>query len=87
MNSKEMEYVNSEQILEKTIRAEIILTPLLVFLPLFIGCFLIYDWYNRDFLLQELDLFGELLLGFVIVFFNIIFDIPFIKNIINAVKK
>ena len=75
---KKMDYIDTED-LKKIVRFEIVLTPLLVIFPFLVGFFLIYDWYNRDFLLNQFDLLGELMLGLLIIAVNIIFDIPFIR--------
>lgn len=61
--------------------------PLLVFAPLIVGILLIYDWVSRDFLTGELDLFGELILAIIIIFFNILFDVPFIKSLRKLSKE
>ena len=66
---------------EKIVRTEVIFTPLLVVAPLLVGFFLIYDWYIRDFILNELNLAGELILGIIIIIGNILFAIPFIKSL------
>ncbi len=81
-DEKSLEYLKKESIGdEKIVRTEIIFTPLLVVAPLLVGFFLIYDWYARDFILNELNLSGELMLGVIIIVGNILFDIPFIKSL------
>jgi len=85
---KELEYVKKEnENIEKKFRTEIILTPLLVVAPLLIGFLLIYDWYVRDFVLNDYNLIGELMLGVIIIIGNILFDIPFIKSLKKISKE
>ncbi len=84
MNGENLEkkYINSKgDIDKKNIRTEILFAPLLVLLPFIVGFFMIYDWYIRDFTLGEVDLFCQLIIGLVIIFGNILFDIPFLKNL------
>ena len=61
-------------------------TPLLIFLPLFVGSSFLYHWFLRGFSMGISAFDGELLLGIIIIIGNIIFDIPFIKTI-ASVKK
>lgn len=85
---KELEYIKNKSTDDKRLfRTEIMLTPLLVLAPLIVGFLLIHDWYFRDFLWDELDLFGELLLGFIIIIGNILFDIPFLKSLRSYSRK
>lgn len=88
MNDKNLEYLKKESIgNEIIVRTEIIFTPLLVILPLLVGFFLIYDWYVRDFLWNDLNLISELMLGVIIIVGNVLFDIPFIKSLTNFSRK
>jgi len=87
IDNKNMEYIDDDLDYKKRIRTEIIFTPLLIFVPLIIGILLINDWFIRDIIRGEIDLFGELLLGLLIITVNIIFDIPFIRNLIRQIKE
>jgi hypothetical protein len=80
-NSKKMKYLDERENVEKIIRTELIFAPFLVILPIIVGSFFIYDWYNRDFILNNLDLTGELIIGVIILVGNIVFDIPFLKSL------
>jgi len=71
----------------KLFKTEILLTPILILIPFLVGFYLIYDWYIRDIVLNELDLFTELLLGLIIIFGNLIFDIPLIRSLIKFSSK
>jgi len=87
-NDKSLEYLEKERFYdEKIVRTELLAAPLLVFIPLIIGFLLVYDWYVRDFLENSLNLFGELILGFIISIGNILFDIPFIKSLKKFKKE
>jgi len=82
MNTKNQKYIkNSNRVDLKIVKIEILFTPLLVVAPFLVGFFLIKDWYIRDYLWNELDLFRQLLLGCIIIIGNILFDIPFIKSL------
>lgn len=80
-NSKEMGYLKHREDVKKLVRTELIFAPFLVILPFIVGFLFIHDWYNRDFILNHLDLTGELIIGIIIIFGNIIFDIPFLKSL------
>jgi len=86
MNEK-MQYVKKGNDDEKIIRTEILLTPLLVIAPLIVSFLLFYDWFTRDYLTNELDLFGELMLAVIILIVNVMFDIPFIRSLRELSKK
>ena len=70
----------------KRIKLEILFTPIILTVPFIIGILLIYDWYNRDIILNQLDLEGELILGIIILVVNIFFDIPFVKSLRETLK-
>jgi len=84
MNESEMEYVKKEGNISKIIRTEILLTPLLIIFPFIVGIFLIYGWFDKG---LDSAYYGELILGIIIIFGNIIFDIPFIKSLRELSKK
>jgi hypothetical protein len=72
---------------DRIIRAELIFTPLLILLPFIVGVSLIYDWINRDFLTNQLELTAELIIGIVIIIVNLMFDIPFLNSLKEAIEK
>ena len=78
--NKKTEYLETEDG-EKRIKLEILFTPIILTVPFIVGVLLIYDWYNRDITLNQLELEGELMLGIIILIVNIIFDIPFVKSL------
>ena len=82
-----MGYLKNDKDYKKTIRTEILFTPMLIILPFVVGFFLIFDWYLRDFSSDELDLMGELILGLVIIIANIVFDIPFVQSLLKSLKN
>ena len=83
--NKRNDYLEKENA-AKVIRTEIIFTPILVFLPLIVGFFLVVDWYFRGFIQGTSGFEGQLILGLIIVFGNIMFDIPFIKSLRELTK-
>jgi hypothetical protein len=87
MKEVDMEYIKNQNNTERVIRTEILFTPLLVFLPLFIGLVFIYDWYTRGVIEGNSGYFGTLVLGIIIVIGNLIFDIPFIKSLRELTKN
>ncbi len=80
MNKKEMEYVENDENTLKVIKTEILFTPILIIIPLIVGILLINDWYFRDFIKGEFNLYGELVIGLIIIFGNIVFDFFLIKS-------
>lgn len=84
---KEMVYLKKENNTVKVIRTELLLTPILVFMPLFIGLLFIYDWYSSGFIEGASGYFGTLLIGIIILVSNILFDIPFIKSLMEITRS
>lgn len=84
---KEMVYLKKGNNTEKVIRTELLLTPVLVFMPLFIGLLFIYDWYSRGFVEGASGYFGTLLIGIIILVSNFLFDIPFIKSLMEITRS
>jgi len=87
MEYNEKEYLKNESNDLRMVRTEILFTPLLVFLPLVVAGFLIYDWFCRGFSQGSSMLNSELMLGIIILVANITFDVPFIKSLIKFKKK
>ena len=71
----------------RLIKTELWLAPILVILPIVVSIILISMWFLRGFSLGDSTHDGELFLGTIILFGNIIFDIPFIKSLKNIRKK
>lgn len=82
-----MEYLKKERNTKKLIRTEILFTPILVIFPIIVGLILIFNWYIRVFLEGRIGFESELILGLIIIFGNLVFDIPFIKSLIKQVEK
>lgn len=87
MRSKGKEYLETNYDDLKVIKTEVMLTPLLIALPLVVAVFLINDWFNSGFLEGISKYDGELLLAIIILVGNIMFDIPFIRSLIQYKKK
>lgn len=87
-NELSLEYLENERFYdEKIVRTELLFAPFLVFIPLLVGFLLVYDWYVRDFLENNLNLFSELIFGFIVIIGNVLFDIPFIKSLKKFSKE
>ena len=82
-----MEYMKKEKSIVKMLRTEILLAPILIILPIIIGIIFIYEWYRRGFLTGDPSFNINLILGLIIIIGNILFDIPFIKSLIEHTKK
>lgn len=87
MDKNGEEYLKNEYNNLKIVKSEILFTPLLVFLPLVVAFFLIYNWFFSGFSKGISDFDGELILGVIILVSNIIFDIPFIRSLIKFKRK
>jgi hypothetical protein len=88
MNKQNMEFIKKENNYTKLIRTEILFTPLLIILPIFVSILLIFDWYIKGFLENNTMMYnGELLIGVIILVVNFFFDIPFIKSLKAFSKK
>lgn len=81
------EYLKTDYSDLKVVKTEIMLTPLLIVLPIVVAIFLINDWFNSGFLKGNSVYNGELLLAIIILVGNIMFDVPFIKSLIQYKKK
>ena len=87
MKKKGKEYLKTDYNDLKVIKTEVMFTPLLIALPLVVAFFLINDWFNSGFSNGISKYDGELLLAIIILFGNIMFDIPFIRSLISYSKK
>ena len=81
------EYLKTDYSDLKVVKTEIALTPLLIVLPLIVAIFLINDWFFSGFSKGISKYDGELLLAIIILIGNIMFDIPFIRSLIQYKKK
>ena len=81
MKKKEMYYLKVKRSDKNIVRTEILLAPLLIGLPLVIGILFIIDWFCKGFLTHSSVFDGELMLGVIILFSNVLFDVPFIKSL------
>ncbi len=85
--NKNMEYLKKERNMSKIIRSEIFFAPLLIIIPFLVGSIFIYEWYSRGFITGSSFFDVELILGLIIIFGNIMFDIPFIISLRKLSKK
>jgi len=81
MEKKDMYYLKLKRSDKNIVRTEIFLAPLLIGLPLIIGILFIIDWFFKGFLTCSSVFDGELMLGVIILFSNVIFDVPFIRSL------
>ncbi len=86
MNEENMKYIENNNN-SKVIRTEILFAPILIILPFIVGVLLLNDYYVRGIIGNDPRFFGELILGIVIIVGNILFDIPFIKSLIEKKEK
>ena len=71
----------------KLVRTEVIFTPLLILLPVFVSILFFYDWFHRGFSMGSSAYDGELILAVIILVGNILFDIPFVSSLIKGLKE
>ena len=86
MGKNNMRYIENDED-SRIIQTEKIFTPFLIGFPLLISCFLIYLGYSKGCIMGDPSYFGELFLGLIILFGNLLFDIPFLKNLFKPLKK
>lgn len=87
MKKNEKEYLKNKDNNLRIVRTEILFTPLLILLPIIVSFFLIYNWFFNGFSKSVSDYDGQLMIAIIILFTNILFDIPFIKTLIQFNKK
>ena len=87
MKDKKMEYLDNDYNFIRLVRTELVLMPLLIILPLIIGGFFVHEWFYRGYSLGVSDFDGQLILGIIILASNIIFDMPFIRDLIKFRKR
>jgi hypothetical protein len=81
------EYLKTDYSDLKVVKTEIMLTPLLIVLPIVVAAFLINDWFFSGFSKDLSERDGELILAIIILIGNIMFDVPFIRSLIQYKKK
>jgi len=81
------EYLKTEYNNLRIVRTEILFTPLLIILPLVVAGLLINDWFSSGFSKGVPGYECELMLAIIILVSNIMFDIPFIRSLIQFNKK
>jgi hypothetical protein len=85
VEKESMKYLEQNNM--RVVRTEIVLMPILIVLPFIVGIALINDWYVRGYLENNVQYLGELFIGLIIIFGNIIFDIPFIRSLLKFFKE
>ena len=84
---KEQEYVKMNRNEMKLLRTEIWLAPVLIILPLVIVFLLLGTWFCNGFLMGSTAYDGELFLGLIILLGNLLFDIPFLRSLMNYKRE
>jgi len=69
------------------LRLELWFAPLLILVPIVVSFFFIQDWYVRGSIKGISQYDGELILGLVILFGNLLCDILFMKSLKNLKRK
>lgn len=67
-------------------RIELLFTPILIIVPIFVSIFLFLDWFYRGFAIGISIYDGELVVAMIILIGNIIFYIPFLKSFTSYEK-
>ena len=76
-----------ENIRKLLLRLELWFAPLLIIVPLVVSLFFLQDWYMRGFLNGSSAFDGELFIGLLILFGNIVVDCAFLRSIRLLGKK
>jgi hypothetical protein len=69
------------------LRLELWFAPLLLLVPLIVSLIFLWGWYAKGFTTGSSRYDGELLLGLILLFGNLVFDIPFLRSIRMLKKK
>jgi hypothetical protein len=76
-----------ENIQRLLLRLELWFAPLLIFVPLLVSVFFLWDWYVRGFSAGSSMYDGEVILGLLLLLGNLIFDVLFIRSLRIQKKK
>lgn len=76
-----------ENIHKLLLRLELWFAPLLIFVPLLVSVFFLWDWYVRGFSAGSSMYDGELILGLLLLLGNLIFDVLFLRSLRIQKKK
>jgi len=87
ISNNNISYLKAKSNKIKVLKTEIIFTPLLLAFPVIVALLLINDWYCRGFSMGISAFDGELMIAFIILVGNIVFDIPFVRSLIKFRKK
>jgi hypothetical protein len=70
-----------ENIQKLLLRLELWFAPALIIVPLVVSLVFLWDWYVRGYTLGISLYDGELFLGLLLLFGNLVFDIPFLRSL------
>jgi hypothetical protein len=77
-NTNDRRMITIQKIL---LRLELWFAPMLLIVPIVVSVVFLLEWYTKGFLLGSPAYDGEFLLGLLLLFGNLVFDIPFVRSI------
>jgi hypothetical protein len=69
------------------LRLELWFAPVLIIVPIGVSLFFLWDWYARGFSAGSSLYDGELIIGLLLLFGNLLFDIFFLRSLRILKKK
>ncbi len=79
--------IRKQNIQKLLVRMELWFAPLLIFMPMSVSVFFLWDWYGRGFSQGSYVYDGELILGLIILLGNLFFDVFFLRSLRRQKKK
>ena len=76
-----------ENIQRLLLRLELWFAPVLIFVPIGVSLFFLWEWYVRGFSTGSSVYDGELLIGLLLLIGNLMFDIFFLRSLRILKKK
>ncbi|HID25974.1 MAG TPA: hypothetical protein EYP23_05900 [Thermoplasmata archaeon] len=70
-----------------SLRQEILITPVLIFVPILVACLFLYNAVRSGLLYGDSTYFSDFLIGVVILIGNLTFAIPFLSAFFNLRKR
>lgn len=85
-----MTKTNNQRILsiqKLLLRLELWFAPALLLIPIIVSVVFLLEWYTKGYINDSSEYTGELILGFLLLLGNLLFDIPFIRSIRTLKRK
>ena len=76
-----------ENIQKLLLRLELWFAPMLIIVPIGVSLFFVWDWVVRGFSTGSSMYDGELILGLLLLFGNLFFDVLFLSHFVYKSKK